>query len=114
MSNSPGVISEAMSAKGKSSALIGENSAQIPIRSRMPIGKILERFIIGISCRKPSTFTCLNQDLQDFRICRMMCFLSTHPTKVAVCKKHESNAYIDVSKLNYFSTSTNKKIAKDD
>ena len=42
----------------------------------------------------------------------MLRFLSTHPTKVAVCKKHQKNAYINVSKLNYFSTSINKNIAK--
>ena len=52
ISSSPGVICEGMSAKGGSSALIGEDWEQIMIRSKMPIGRILERVIMAISSRK--------------------------------------------------------------
>jgi len=49
MSNSPGVISESMSAKGKFSALIRENSEQIAIiKTRMVIDKTLLCFIIDV------------------------------------------------------------------
>ena len=54
ISNSPGVIWEAMSAKGKFS---GEDSVQTTLKSRMPMNKILKYFITAvgmlvIGCRR--------------------------------------------------------------
>ena len=53
ISSSPGVIWESMSARGKSSALIRENSGQIAIiKSRMVIDKTLQCFIMAIGCQR--------------------------------------------------------------
>ncbi len=43
-----------------------------------------------------------------------MCLFSllTTLTKLGVCNKDKNNVYIGVNKLNYFSISINKKIAK--
>ena len=99
MSNSPGVISGAMSAKGGLSALINENSEQIKIiRSKILTDKILEHFIMAISCWLSTI---------DFQPSA-----KRHCDKAVACNKHENNAYIGVSKLNYFNISLKKKIAK--
>ena len=39
-------------------------------------------------------------------------FLNYPRPKAVACNKHESNAYIGVRKLNYFTISLKKKIAK--
>ena len=45
ISNSPGVIWESMSAKGKSS---GADSVRIALKSRMPMNKILKYIIMAV------------------------------------------------------------------